>query len=639
MLDKLFKKPTADDLIEELKNKSFNESKVESIVKHLDINHINQNLENFLHIIVPLNRIESVKWLVQKGVNSDEADANGVTPLMLACQYGFIDSVMELLKTTKDIDKKDHDDFSAIEYAVINGRYNIYKKMRPLIKDINRKNKKGQSLLHLAIKANSSQIVDDLYEDEEFKFSKEILFYKNTYSNKEILNSILSKFDSLNHLDSHGRSILFYVVTNGVESEDIFNSLVSSGLNMNHLDKYGNNILFHLIYYIIGRKIQIERNSEDDKKEELINLIELIPVLVESGICTDISNNDDETILTVSAKNNCIDILETLFENDVDIDIQNRKQETALNTVILKSQQFMNVIQLLLDYGANPNIKDINGKNPIEKLIEASLITKNHKKVKASVKKDLDFKADYKALLESVLVNTDTNLTLLNSNGEPYFFEALRYGSIEMVKLLIKHGSDINQVDINGENIIYKYMDENQHFKKELEQKEYHNNLQTIIMMGANVNAKDAYGGITLHKAILDCNTPIIKMLLHGGADIYAIDSRGRHIIHNSIWKNDVKIFKLVYTYNKSLLNTPDKFGVLPINYAAFLGYTDLVLEIMELNGQVNNPYAKKKYIINFLKKFHKNLKKLVENARTKEQRNRLNMLVENMKKEFEVQD
>lgn len=231
------------------------------------------------------------------------------------------------------------------------------------------------------------------------------------------------------------------------------------------------------------------------------------------------------------------------------------------------------------------------------------------------------------------------NLTLLNSKGEPYIFEALRYGAIDIIKLLLKHGADINEPDLNGNNIIYKFMAENQTFQKEKEQKEYYNNLQAIIIMGANVNAKDSFGGITLHKAILDSDLTVIKMLLHSGADMNAIDNRGRTILHNAIWKNNVKIFKLIYSYNKSLLNEPDKFGVTPLNYAAFLGYTELVLEFIELNAHINNPYRKTKYILNFLKKFHKNLKSLVDNARTKTQKDKIKILVENMRKEFEVED
>ena len=204
---------------------------------------------------------------------------------------------------------------------------------------------------------------------------------------------------------------------------------------------------------------------------------------------------------------------------------------------------------------------------------------------------------------------------------------------------MIKQGADINQTNKDNQNIIYTYMEENQSFKKDTQQKEYYNNLQTIIAMGANVNAKDSYGGITLHKAILNCEITTIKMLLHSGADINAIDNRGRNIVHNSIWKNNIKIFKMVYTYNKPLLNEPDKYGVLPLNYAAFLGYTELVLEIIEMKGHVNNPYNKKKYILNFLKQFHKNLKILEEKAITKSQKSRIAMLVGNMKKEFFIEN
>lgn len=82
------------------------------------------------------------------------------------------------------------------------------------------------------------------------------------------------------------------------------------------------------------------------------------------------------------------------------------------------------------------------------------------------MKKDIDFNSDYNAILVSVLVNTDVNLTSLNSKSEPYIFEALRYGAIDIIKLLLKHGADINEPDLNGNNIIYKFMAENQTFQK-----------------------------------------------------------------------------------------------------------------------------------------------------------------------------
>lgn len=642
MLGNLFKKVTSEDIVESLKSTTFKESKLNSMIEHININTKNQDLQNFLHTIIPENRIESVKWLIKKGINVNTTDNIGQTPIMLAAKYGYTDSVDALLKADANVEFEDHNGYTAIEFAILNNHYKSYKKIKEYIKNISRRNKNNLTLLHLAIKAENIKIIEDLLNDKNFEISNELLFYKYSFTNPSVLNLVLSKFDNLQIKDDFGRNILFYVVENGFESEDIFLRLLSDGLDIDCIDKDGNNILIHLIKIIIFKENSLKKIDVDKREpfeKEIKSLINFIPIILEKNIKTDICNNKNETIISLPTIFKCKDILNVLFEYDTDINILNRNHENALSQIIVKGNDYTEINHLLIDYGANPNIKDVEEKNSIEKLIDAILITKNSKKVLNSIKRDLDFKCDYYALIESVLINTDVNLTLLNSKGEPFIFEALKYGNIDLLKLLIRHGADINQVDINGKNILYKFMEENQTFQKEVEQKEYHHKLQTIIMMGANVNAKDSYGGITLHKAILDCDLITIKLLFHSGADMEALDNRGRNIMHNSIWKNDIKVFKLVYAYNKTLLNDPDKFGVLPINYAAFLGYTELVLEIIELNGQINNPYRKSKYILNFLKKFHKNLKPLVENTRTKSQRAKIKILIDNMKKEFEVKD
>ncbi len=642
MIAKLFKKTTPDDLLNQLKSKSFNEEKVESILKTIDVNHKNQNLQTFLHLIISENRIESVKCLLKNNIDYNAIDSQGKTALMLSCQHGYLDAIKELLKKSVNVDIEDHNGITAIEYAIINNKYSAYKLLKPYIEDINRKNRKNLTLLNLAVDYKNFQVIHDLFKDKNFKINNDILFYKNTYASRDILNTILSNFDEINILDNRNRNILYSVVVNGIESEDIFHLLLENGLDINCIDVNSDTILHHLIKEIIKKKNNlVYENKEDLEKDKLIisKMINFIPIILDKGINTYIINKQNETILSLPTKNLSLDILNILFEYGVDIDILDNNQETALSTIITKGLDYSEVIRLFLDNGSNPNIKNIDGKTIIEKLIDATLIVKNNKKAKNSEKKNIDLTTDYKTILESVLINTDSKLSFLNSKNEPYFFDALRYGNIEIVKLLIKHGSDINQTDSKGQNIIYKFMEENQSFKKEHEQKEYHNNLQTVIMMGANVNAKDTYGGITLHKAILNCDISTVKMFFHSGADMNAIDNRGRTILHNAIWKDNIKIFKLVHSYNKSLLNEPDKYGVLPINYAAFLGYTDLVLEIIELNGQINNPYNKKSYILDFLKKFHKNLKNLKEKARTKVQKSKIQMLVENMKKEFLISD
>ena len=643
MIMNLFKKITADDVLEELLSTSFKENKIKSMLQHININHKNQNLQTFLHLIITKNKIESVKWLISNTINYNAVDSFGDTAIILASKYGYTDAISELLKK-KDInvDYEDHNGYTAIDFTILNNHFNAYSKIKPRIHNINKRNKENLTILHLAIKAENYDVIDDLFSDENFEITNEILFYQYTYINKTMLNKILSRFENLNVKDSKNRNILFYVVQNGCEIEDIFHALLDRKLDINCIDNEGNNILIHLIEFILRKeKNFIEEKPEDleKHKNEISNLINFIPIILEKNADTTICNNKNETISTLAAKAKNLEILNILFEYEVHVDIQNRDKNTALSVVITKGIKYSDVIYLLLDYGASANIKDINGKTVIEKLIDAILIIKNGKKTKNSEKREIDFQTDYNAILEAVLFNTDVNLSLLNSKEEPYIFEILKYGNIDLLKVLVKHGADINQTDIDSNNIIYTYMEENKTFKRDSDKREYHNNLQTVIMMGANVNSKDSYGGITLHKAILDCNMTTIKLLLHSGADMYAIDNKGRNIVHNSIWKNNIKVFKLIYSYNQTLLNEPDKFGVLAINYAAFLGYTSLVLELIELNAYINNPHKKSKYILNFLKKFHKNLKPLEEEARTKSQKVKIKNLINNMKKEFEIED
>ncbi|XPV69234.1 MAG: ankyrin repeat domain-containing protein [Halarcobacter sp.] len=640
MLTKLFKKTTYEDIVEELKSTNFNETKVNSMLQHININQKNSELQNFLHIVIPNNLIESVKSLLKNGINYNAADNSGETPIMLASKYGYSEIVDELLKVGANVNFENQSGYTAIEFAILNNHFDVFKQLKPQMDNINRRNSQNLTLLHLAIHAQNLNIINDLLEDKSFIKHQDILFYKHTFSNFEILNSILKFFPNPNITDSYGRSLLFYLVENGKKSEELFFFLLKFGLDINSIDIEGNNILLHLVKYIIKRKEYYQNNKIKDKNREHLeiqNLIDFISVLIEEEIDTSICNNKNETIISFAAKNKALDVLTELLDFEVNIDVLNRHNETALSEVTIKGEEFLDVTSLLLDYGASTNIKDKNEKTIIEKIIDAILALQNGKKIKGSQKKELDFKSDYKTILTGILINAEVNLSLLNSKGEPYFFDAIRYKNLELCKLLIKYGAEINQKNINDENIIYNCMDENQNCSTDIELRAYQNILHSIIMLGADVNSKDSYGGITLHKAILNCDQIAIKLLIHSGANINAIDSRGRNLIHNAIWKNNLKVFKQVYPYNKKLLNEVDKFGVLPINYAAFLGYVDFVLELIELNAHVNNPHRKAKYILNFLNKFHENLKTLPDKANTKNQKAKVQILVDNMIKEFEV--
>lgn len=628
MFNKLFKKYTREDLLEELRNSTFKDSKADSILKDVDIHYKDEFNKSYLHIVAEENLVESVKWLVSKKVAINNTDSEGDTALICAARKGATQTVRTLLQLKADPNIVNSKGRTAIQEAVKFNKKDSYVLLKERTKKLDNADEEGYTLIFDAIHSQNLDLVKDVIKLQGNSIDKKILFYPDTYLNTNVLK-FLGDYIDLNITDEKGRTPLFYLVQNGALNVDSFNFAIEKGANINHIDDEGNNVLLALIQEIL--------KINPREKETIKNLLDMIPWLIDEHVDYNHCNNNGDNALMLATKNRNIKLVETLLEYEVDPNFINDRNETALALAAIKGKSNIDLVSLLLDYGARPNISDENGKTIIEKLLEVELFLRNRKKLKMKARQNINENENYKSVLEEILLNGEVNLTMLNSQGNPYFFDAVEYGNIDLVKMLVKYGADINLKNKDGYNIIYYYMSKNISFRRVAEQQNYLVMLRNIITLGADVNSRDDYGGITLHKAILDNDIQTIKVLINAGADINAVDNKGRNMVHNAMWQNKVKVFRLLYSYNKNLINKPDKFGVLPINYAAFLGYNELVIELIDSGSYVNNPYKKTHYIFNFLKKFHKNLRPLLENTRNPADHLKMKTLVENMVKEFSV--
>ncbi|MGB5791950.1 ankyrin repeat domain-containing protein [Poseidonibacter sp.] len=609
MLSSLFKKHTFADVKKELETQKFDASKLDSMIKSVNLKQTNFNNQTLIHEMCKKNKIDAVIWLVKKGLDINAEDSSGQTPLVIAIENKNIEMIKILLRLNADVNHVNFYKRIALQECAKFGNIEIYDLLEKLTVKKENIDTHGQNIVFDAVLSKNEEMIK-----------------------KILLNRSPSKID-FKQVDENNQNFLFHFIKSDIENEELIEEVILNNSDLlNHQDKNGNTVLIEAVKVLLSKKTIYSKEEEP--------LYYFIKSMCLAKIDETIENKKSESALFLAINSKNLEAIKLLLDAGISPNIQDKNGNTPLSTVAVKGEKFLPIVSLLIDYAANPDIKDNEEKTIIEKLIDIELFLLNEKQISPKLKKIVDkTSGNYFNVLEKILYRSEVNLKKLNSQKEPYFYEASVYGHVKLIKLLTKYGADINQSIEGGLNIIYKLMSVFKDEEDEVKLSKYYITLRTVIKMGANVNTRDDFGGITLHKAILDNDIQTVTILISLGADIEAIDNRGRNMVHNTIWKNRNKIFRLICSRNKNLLNMTDKFNVLPIHYAAFLGYTDLVLELMHLGAHINSTLVKAPYIIKFLERFNKNLSTLVNQTKNPTDRKKVSDLVTHMRKEFEVKE
>jgi len=86
--------------------------------------------------------------------------------------------------------------------------------------------------------------------------------------------------------------------------------------------------------------------------------------------------------------------------------------------------------------------------------------------------------------------------------------------NVEILKLLIDKGADINAQDNYGSTPLHYAVEDNR----------FINGIQYLIEHGANVDEKDSYSNTPLHIAARNCNSRKIQILVEAGASLHSLD-------------------------------------------------------------------------------------------------------------------
>lgn len=640
MIKKLMCKlnPTIENLEKELLSKNFNKDNASNIIasKKVDVNDLTSSNETLLNQCLKNNKFKAAFWLIGNNANSSILNQEGKSPIRVVIEKGENSLLKEIIKTNKaELYKLDKDNRSLLQDAILSGNNLIIETL--LRTDINKNNvdKNNRNIIFDAISYGDDKIIDLILEIEDLdlnlrdKDGKTILHNQKVLENDKLAKKLLEKGADPTICDNKGDNFLSKTVLRGKSGEIILDVAIKCGCDLNKKIANEKSILMEVMYAFS----KLSRTEEERRRD----LKTVASKLIRHGINIDAINNKGETVLFDLIREGDVEGCAFVLENGVNINQINNKKESALYVSIFEGIKNLDIIILLLQYGADPLFKNKNNETIPEVLNKIILHVHNNKDINDDdIKEKINASGNYMLILKEILELEGMEFNYLDTNGDPLFFLPFLNGNIKTTQLYLKNGLDINQKNKEGLNIFFKYI--LQVFQKGKYIDDFRDKIVFLLINKVDKNYIDQEGKniYTRIASIKNCNIQLFKKLVDiTKHDYKAQDNMGRTIMHHCVFSDNFELLKVIYTIEKDILNIYDAFSILPLTYAALKGNSQIVKYFLDKDSIINSGkeihvIAKKKF-----KPMLKNMEKMIEECQGAEYRSKLELVYSQMKRDF----
>ena len=442
--------------------------------------------------------------------NASSTDSNGNTPLHLAliCDAP-LSKIQYMISLMKDVNTRNKDGNSALFLSILKNRQKVGELLLAKNADIFSTNTNNNSPLRLALKYGGS-VQDWLITSKTIKqkdgTGNTVLHYAAEWQYKDAISGLVMKGADISAKNANGESPLFSAVK--TNNPDIIQTVVDCGADIKARDNLGSTAMHTAVRW--------------DAPASIDKLLAL-------GINVNAQNTSGKSPLAEAVIAGKFEIAKQLLAAGADANTSDSNGVTVLMDAIRGCSK--DSVKLLLSYGANPNVQEVNGRNAYHE-------------------------AAYMADKEIIRL-------IRNAGGNPLSRD--KQGNTPFSIVLNKDISVIREV--LGNNYTITDSDGNSPAHIVVKAKASTELLQVLIDEGYPVDTRNADGYTALNYAIENNDVKTAAVLLENGANPFQmIDKKGKNGISIALEKKNKNMISNIVKYAGKMT---DMQGNTLLHYAA----------------------------------------------------------------------
>ncbi|MCL2601900.1 MAG: ankyrin repeat domain-containing protein, partial [Treponema sp.] len=291
--------------------------------------------------------------------------------------------------------------------------------------------------------------------------------------------------------------------------------------------------------------------------------------ILERGADVNIQNTSGATALHEAARSGNLYAMETLLRQRANVNVQDANGNSVMHVAVPPEKHFA-AISLLIEWGANVNLRDDHGSSPLH---VAVVLNRSN-------------------AIVSKILGAGADVSIRDAEGKTALYLAVENGRINLIPLLLSHGSDIFAGNNRGITPFQRALMQDVSLVNSMINRETillkdsggNNMLHVTMMTGGNpdvltaildvgdslLNARNFAGDTALAIAVRLNNQEAGEVLLQRGADIFAVNSNGETPLSLTFPPagrpaTDLRRWML----SPQTLNARDGFGNTVLHYAA----------------------------------------------------------------------